>query len=85
MIMPKVAIIIPFFNEAGNINAMTERMKTVFESLPKIEFKIIFVDDGSSDESLPILMSLSAKNPNIFHLSLSRSSGKDNALIDCSI
>lgn len=79
--MPKIFIIIPVFNEEGNILAIVEKLTVVFETLPEIEFKIIFVDDGSTDQSLPILMSLSAKNPGIFYLSLSRNFGKDNALM----
>ncbi|MDE3185150.1 MAG: glycosyltransferase family 2 protein [Bacteroidota bacterium] len=79
--MLKVSIIIPVFNEEGNILAIVEKLTVVFESSPAIEFKIIFVDDGSTDQSLPILMSLSAKNPIVFYVSLSKNFGKDNALM----
>ncbi|MDP4285981.1 MAG: glycosyltransferase family 2 protein [Bacteroidota bacterium] len=77
----KATIIIPVFNEEGNIIAIVERLNKIFENLPGIEFIIIFVDDGSTDQSLPILMSLSEKNPTIFYLSLSKNFGKDNALM----
>lgn len=79
--MPKISIIIPVFNEEGNINPLVQELKEVFLTLPEIEFEIIFVDDGSTDQSLPVMMSLSALNPNIFYLNLSRNFGKDNALI----
>ncbi len=79
--MLKVSIIIPVFNEEGNILVLVEKLTEVFGSIPEIEFKIIFVDDGSTDQSLPILMSLSVKNPIVFYVSLSKNFGKDNALM----
>ncbi len=77
----KISIVIPVFNEEGNIEAIIERLKIEFSLLPKIEFKILFVDDGSTDETLPVIMSLCPSNPNIFYISLSRNFGKDNAII----
>ena len=79
--MPRVAVVIPIFNEEGNIKVITQRLTTVFEGLPEIEFKIIFVDDGSTDQSLKILRRLTEQNPTIFYLSLSKNFGKDNALM----
>jgi len=81
MIKPKITIIIPVFNEEGNIIEIVEKLKIVFAGLPEIEFEIIFVDDGSTDESLPVLMKLCIDNPDIFYISFSRNFGKDNALI----
>jgi glycosyltransferase involved in cell wall biosynthesis len=79
--MAKITIVIPVFNEEGNINALVQELKEVFKVLSEIEFEIIFVDDGSTDQSLPVLMSLSTQDPNIFYVSLSKNFGKDNALI----
>jgi len=79
--MNKIAIVIPAYNEEINIGVVAEKLKQVFKLLPEISYEIIFVDDGSTDQSLPVLMSLSAKNSNIFYVSLSRNFGKDNALM----
>ena len=81
MAMPKVTIVIPVFNEDGNISAIIEKLKSVFATLLEIEHEIIFVDDGSTDETLSVLMSLCAANPHIFYISFSRNFGKDNALV----
>ena len=56
MATPKVTIVIPVLNEEGNVAALLQELKTVFAGLPEIEFEIIFVDDGSTDETLPVLM-----------------------------
>lgn len=79
--MNSISVVIPVFNEEGNINVVVEKLKIIFKQLPTFSYEIIFVDDGSTDQSLPVLMSLSVNNPNIFYLSLSRNFGKDNALM----
>lgn len=81
MATPKVTIVIPVLNEEGNIAALLQELKTVFVGLPSIEFEIIFVDDGSTDETLPVLMSLCKTDPHIFFISFSKNFGKDNAII----
>jgi glycosyltransferase involved in cell wall biosynthesis len=81
MATPKVTIVIPVLNEEGNITALLGELKTVFAGLPEIEFEIIFVDDGSTDETLPVLMSLCKTDPHIFFISFSKNFGKDNAII----
>ena len=42
----EAAVIVPIFNEAGNIKHLTERLTAV---LGHVDFEIIFVDDGSTD------------------------------------
>lgn len=79
--MRKISIVIPVFNEQGNIIAITNKLKPVLSALTDIEHEIIFVDDGSTDETLPILMSLCATDTHFFYCSFSRNFGKDNALI----
>jgi len=77
----KITILIPVFNEEGNIKAIIESLQTVFNLRPEIDFSILFIDDGSTDETLPVIMSLCPSNPHIFYISLSRNFGKDNAIV----
>src|SRR6185312_2472526 len=79
--MTSITIVIPVYNEEGNIAVITEKLKEIFSLLHDIDYKIIFVDDGSTDETLPIIVSLCISNPNIFYLSFSKNFGKDNAII----
>ncbi|MEO5648927.1 MAG: glycosyltransferase family 2 protein [Ginsengibacter sp.] len=79
--MQKISVIIPVFNEGENIKAIVEELDLVFSDLSEIEYEIIFVDDGSVDESLPIILSLAAENPHIFYITFSKNFGKDNAII----
>ena len=78
--MPKkIAIVIPSFNEEGNINEMVNALHQVCQKLP-YSFDFIFVDDGSSDGSLQKLKELSLANANVFYIELSRNFGHQNAL-----
>ena len=79
--MQKIAVIIPVFNEEGNINAIVERLNVVFSNLVEIEHEIIFVDDGSTEQTLPVIMSLTTTHQNISYISFSKNFGKDNAII----
>ena len=81
MASSKLAIVIPVFNEEGNIQTIIERLENVINSITDINFEIIFVDDGSTDETLPIIMSICQANPHIFYISLSKNFGKDNAIV----
>lgn len=73
-----VSVIIPVFNEEDNIAPLAEALGKV---LPVSgDHEIIFVDDGSTDRSLPILRSLSRVDPKIHYISLSRNFGHQTAL-----
>lgn len=75
----KVSVIIPVCNESENIPVVARQVTDVLRTTP-YDFEIIFVDDGSSDDSLSVLANLSAQNPEIFFISFSRNFGHQNAL-----
>lgn len=75
---PFVSLIIPVYNEEANLvwhhNVMSEYFKK-----KSIRYEILYVNDGSRDESLSILRKLHAKNKNVRYLSFSRNFGKEAA------
>jgi dolichol-phosphate mannosyltransferase len=79
--MPKkISILIPVFNEEGNISVISEIISKTFEEL-EYEYEILFVNDGSSDNSLAIIKEVAILNESIKYISFSRNFGKDNALL----
>lgn len=77
----KISILLPVLNEGQNIIAVTTDLFKIFDSSPQYSFEIIFIDDGSSDNTLSELIALTGKTDNIFYISFSRNFGKDNALL----
>src|SRR5688572_27514637 len=77
--MKKISIVIPSFNEASNINELVQRLTAALKDLPYI-YEVIFVDDGSSDNTLETLKAVSGQNANLYYLELSRNFGHQNAL-----
>ena len=75
-----VSIIIPFFNEAGNIAALPEALWPVLETIPGIAWEVICTDDGSTDSTLAELVLLSQSDRRFRVLELTRHFGKEAAL-----
>ena len=77
----KISILLPVFNEAKNVSAITHAVQNIFSNQPDYDFEILFVDDGSNDNTLEEIILLTNQFPNIFYISFSRNFGKDNALL----
>jgi polyisoprenyl-phosphate glycosyltransferase len=74
-----ISVVIPVFNEEQCIPQIADKIKEFIPS-DKYHFEIIFVDDGSTDESLYLLKKLSEQNKNIKYISLSRNFGQQAAI-----
>ena len=74
-----LSIIVPAFNEEGNIEAVAEQIKQQAEQFRKYE--IIFINDGSTDATAEKLRMLHRSNPNIQFISFSRNFGHQSALL----
>ncbi len=75
----QVALVIPVFNEAEVIEITHARVMTVINGLP-YEFRLYYVDDGSSDGTEAVLAQLAAQDERVTVLSLSRNFGHQAAL-----
>jgi dolichol-phosphate mannosyltransferase len=76
----ELSIVIPTCNEEGNIIPMYERLMMVIEGIHITNFEFVFVDDGSSDQSLLRIQELRAKDSRVKFIQLSRNFGHQNAL-----
>ena len=76
----QISIVIPTCNEEGNIFPMYERLVAVMNGIHVSEFEFIFVDDGSSDQSLINIRDLRTADKRVKFIQLSRNFGHQNAL-----
>lgn len=74
--MKRISIIVPCYNEEETIMLYYAEMSKVMKKMPKMNFELIFIDDGSSDKTLDILRKLS-KNKDVRYISFSRNFGKE--------
>ena len=72
-------MIVPVFNGASTLDALSERLHAVLEPLDGYE--IVFVNDGSRDESWNVIARLAAERPNVRGIDLMRNYGQHNALL----
>lgn len=75
-----ISLVIPAFNEEEVLALFLERVGPVCSQLKAYRFQLLFVDDGSTDNTLTALLDLQRANPNIGVIELSRNFGKEAAL-----
>ena len=76
-----ISIVVPCYNEAAALPLFYQEALKVINTLPNYNFEFIFVDDGSTDETLNVMKSLAEHDPRIFYVSFSRNFGKEAALL----
>ncbi|MBL7972874.1 MAG: glycosyltransferase family 2 protein [Prolixibacteraceae bacterium] len=74
----KISVIVPCFNEEEGLETFHQ---TLIRFLPdQYHYEIIYVNDGSTDRTLQVILNLTGNNPAIRYISLSRNFGHQNAL-----
>lgn len=76
-----VSILVPAYNEEEVLNMLYERLKKIINSNNKYNFEILFINDGSKDNTLKIIKELRSKDSSVCYLNLSRNFGKETAMI----
>ncbi|WPO81120.1 glycosyltransferase family 2 protein [Chryseobacterium sp. JJR-5R] len=78
--MKKISIVIPAHNEEGNVALVHEKIRQVFSGLSDYDFEIIFVNDGSRDQTQQKLEELSQKYDEVKFIEFSRNFGHQPAV-----
>jgi glycosyltransferase involved in cell wall biosynthesis len=77
--MSKLTVVVPAYNESEGLNDFHARLATVLDGLD-VESGVLYVDDGSDDDTYAIMCALRAADPRVSTLKLSRNFGKELAL-----
>ncbi len=75
-----VSLIVPVYNEEQNIEPMYEACKNAMETIPAYNWELIFINDGSKDNSFATLSKIALKDKSVKALDFSRNFGKEVAL-----
>jgi dolichol-phosphate mannosyltransferase len=75
-----VSIVVPVFNEAKSVAALSAALEEATAKMPEYRFEYVFVDDGSHDDSALVLSRLASAHENVKVVVLSRNFGKEQAL-----
>jgi glycosyltransferase involved in cell wall biosynthesis len=74
-----VSVVVPVFNEGANIDALCRRLFPVLRTLD-LTCEVVFVNDGSSDDTLQRVLAVAEREPSVRLIDLSRRFGKEAAL-----
>jgi glycosyltransferase involved in cell wall biosynthesis len=76
---PEVSVFLPVFNEEANIEPLTARLTDALGELRR-SYEIIYVDDGSTDNSLDKLRAVAARDSRVRVIALRRNYGQTAAM-----
>lgn len=76
----KLDIVIPIYNEEDNLPELRDRLQKACDSLEGLEWRVIYVNDGSADRSLPMMLEQMRKDRRFTVVDLSRNFGHQAAI-----
>ena len=76
-----ITLLIPAYNEQEVLPALKERLNKLMEHISNYNFEVLFVNDGSKDNTLNILQQFRKEDNRYNYVSLSRNFGKETAMI----
>ena len=79
--MKTITVMIPAYNEQEVLSSLFKRLDFLSKSAEKYEFEFLFINDGSHDKTLEMIMRQSKKDPRISYINLSRNFGKEVAMM----
>ena len=79
--MKKVTILLPAYNEEASFPLITNCMQQVIQDNPTYEWEFLFVNDGSTDNTLQQMIKLHEQDIHYNYVDLSRNYGKEIAMM----
>lgn len=82
MTLPLLSVVIPVYNEQDTIPELDRRLKAMLANLPQVgnDWEVLFVDDGSRDQSRELLISLAEQENRYRVIAFSRNFGHQFAI-----
>ncbi|GAB3425870.1 glycosyltransferase family 2 protein [Massilia solisilvae] len=75
-----ISVIVPCFNESGSLSHFVDRFRPLLPRHPGYTFEVVFVNDGSADDTFSRIRALAAAESWVKGINLTRNFGKEAAL-----
>ncbi len=79
--MKKITILVPCYNEEKSLPLLYPELKSLMDSQSAYAWEVLFVNDGSRDNTLAVIKALHVADARIQYVNLSRNFGKENAML----
>lgn len=77
----KITIMVPCYNEEKSLPLLYPELKNLMDTNDKYNWEVLFVNDGSKDNTISIIKALRSADNRICYVDLSRNFGKENAML----
>jgi len=79
--MKTISILIPCYNEEKSLPLLYPELSKLIDAMPNYSWELMFVNDGSKDNTLGVLRQLRASDSRVNYVDLSRNFGKEIAML----
>lgn len=79
--MKKITILIPTYNEDEALPLLYDRIKKIIDEMKNYDFELLFVNDGSKDNTIKEIKEYREKDSRVCYVDFSRNFGKEIAMI----
>lgn len=76
----KITVIVPCYNEQDSLPYFYSELQNVIKEMGTLDFELLFIDDGSKDNTLEKIMDIEQGNQTVSYISFSRNFGKEAAI-----
>ena len=77
---PQLSVVVPCYNEAPCLELLHARVSAAARAAVGEDYEIVFINDGSRDDSWPVMQTLAGGDPHLVAINLSRNHGHQLAL-----
>ncbi len=79
--MKKITILVPCYNEQDSLPALSEALKSLMSQLMQYEWEVLFINDGSKDNTMSTIKEIRRGDQRFCYIDLSRNFGKEAAML----
>lgn len=79
--MKRISVLVPCYNEEASLPLLYTELVKVMNSCQSYDWEVLFINDGSRDNTLSVIKDLRQMDMRVSYVDLSRNFGKENAML----